>query len=59
MDFDPEVHEQYVSERLQYQRELIAKVALFDELIDMHLDGICTFDEAIDQYKHDCDNLEV
>lgn len=35
----------------------IARVALFDELIDMHQNGVCSFDEAMDQYKLEIDLL--
>lgn len=51
LEFDPTGdHEELALERLQL---LIARVALFDELIDYHLDGQCSFDEAVAQYLHD------
>ena len=36
----------------------VARIALFNELADMHLDGMCTFDEAIAQYKHDLAEMD-
>lgn len=48
-DFDPAQHEQDVEQG--YRR--IARVALFDELIDYYLDGTAPFDDVIEQYKHD------
>lgn len=58
-EFDPAKHDEFVSERLHTLRLHTARVALFDELIDMHLDGMCSFDEAVDQYKHDAADLEA
>lgn len=55
-EFDPDEHETFVSARLAKLRIQAARVALFDELIDYHLDGDCTFDEAVGQYLH---GLEV
>lgn len=55
MEFDPEQHEQDVAE--SYKR--IARVALFDELIDYHLDGTASFDDVIEQYLHDCSLMGV
>lgn len=52
-EFDPDRHEQEVAERYR----LLAKVALFDEMIDYHLDGKCTFDEAVEQYQHDLQDI--
>lgn len=54
-EFNPEVHEAFVSRRLLELRRAAARVAIFDELIDMHHDGMCSFDEAISQYLHDID----
>ena len=51
--------EKWISPRADKAILLIAKVALFDEIIDLHLDGYCTFDEAIDQYKTDLAELEA
>ena len=48
-EFDPAKHERDVDEA--YER--LGKYALFDELIDMHHKGMCSFDEAIAQFKHD------
>lgn len=51
LEFDPTGdHEELALARLQV---MIARVAIFDELIDYHLDGTCTFDQAIEQYLHD------
>lgn len=58
-DFDPEVHEAFVSARLANLRISIARVALFDELIDYHLDGSCTFDEAVSQFLHDANEQGI
>ncbi len=54
-EFNPEAHEQFVSRRLLEVRKQVARVAIFDEMIDYHLDGDCSFDEAIAQYLHDID----
>lgn len=53
MEFNPEAHEEFVSTRLLELRKSAARIAIFDELIDMHQDGMCSFDEAIAQYLHD------
>lgn len=58
-DFDPEAHEAFVSERLARVRTSIARVALFDELIDYHLDGDCTFDQAVSQFLHDAEEQGI
>lgn len=52
-EFDPVSHENFVSRRLVELQKATARVAIFDELIDMHHDGMCSFDEAIAQYLHD------
>lgn len=52
-EFNPEAHEEFVSKRLEKIRRDAARVALFDELIDMHHDGMCSFDEAMSQFHHD------
>lgn len=52
-EFNPEAHEEWVSDRLLALRKNAARVAIFDELIDMHHDGMCTFDEAMAQFHHD------
>lgn len=52
-EFNPEAHEQFVSRRLLELRKAAARVAIFDEMIDYHLAGDCTFDEAVAQYLHD------
>lgn len=54
-EFSPEAHEQFVSRRFLEVQKQAARVAIFDELIDMHHDGMCTFEEAIAQYLHDID----
>lgn len=48
-EFDPVAHERDVSERFAQ----LGKYALFDELIDLHLDGQCTLEEAVSQFEHD------
>jgi len=55
MSFDPERHEEFVSSRLEKLRIQVARVALFDEMIDYHLDGDCSYDEAVTQFLHDAD----
>jgi hypothetical protein len=52
-EFNPEAHEEYVSRRLLEARKQAARMAIFDEMIDYHLDGQCSFDEAVAQYLHD------
>lgn len=52
-EFNPEAHETFVSRRLLEVRKQAARLAIFDEMIDYHLDGDCSFQEAIDQFKHD------
>lgn len=52
-EFDPEQHEQFVSARLTELHKAAARVAIFDEMIDYHLAGDCSFEEAIAQYLHD------
>lgn len=54
-EFNPEAHEQFVSRRLVELRKAAARVAIFDELIDMHHDGMCSFEEAMAQFHHDID----
>lgn len=54
-EFDPVAHEEFVSERLKKVRIQVARVALFDEMIDYHLDGQCSFDEAVSQFLHDAE----
>lgn len=54
-EFNPEAHESFVSRRILEIQKQAARVAIFDELIDMHHDGMCSFDEAIAQYLHDID----
>jgi hypothetical protein len=52
-EFDPAAHEIFVETRLEQLRVQAARMAIFDELIDYAIDGICTFDEAVTQYLHD------
>ncbi len=52
-EFNPEAHEEYVSRRVLELQKQAARVAIFDELIDMHHDGMCSFDEALAQFHHD------
>lgn len=52
-EFNPEAHEEFVSRRLLEVRKSAARLAIFDEMIDYHLDGTCTFEQAIEQYLHD------
>lgn len=52
-EFNPEAHEEWVSDRLKKIRIDAARVALFDEMIDYHLDGDCTFEQAMEQFHHD------
>lgn len=53
MEFNPEAHEEFVSRRLLEVRKSAARLAIFDEMIDYHLDGTCTFEQAVEQYLHD------
>jgi hypothetical protein len=41
------------TEILERYQIRLARIALFDELIDLHHDGQCTFDEAVQQFLHD------
>jgi hypothetical protein len=50
---NPEIDEGFVSKRLIEARKSVARIAIFDEMIDYHLEGMCTFEEAIEQFKHD------
>lgn len=50
--------EKYTSERKRTEYIRLAKIALFDEVIDLHLDGLITFEEAIEQYQEDIAQLE-
>jgi len=52
-EFNPEAHEEFVSRRLLQARQAAARIAIFDEMIDYHLDGTCTFEQAIAQFRHD------
>lgn len=52
-EFDPVAHEARVAARLVELQKAAARVAIFDEMIDYHLAGDCTFDEAVAQYLHD------
>lgn len=54
-EFDPADHERQVRALHDERLLRIARVALFDEMIDYHLDGQCTFDEAIAQFLHDAE----
>lgn len=56
-EFDPIAHERLVRDLHDERLLRIARVALFDEMIDYHLDGQCSFGEAISQYQHDLDRL--
>jgi hypothetical protein len=47
--FDEHAHEAHVAARY----EKLARIAAFDRLVDMALDGSITMDEAIGQYKTD------
>jgi hypothetical protein len=53
MNLTLRVDEGFVSKRLLEARKSVARVAIFDEMIDYHLDGLCTFEEAVEQFKHD------
>ena len=59
MERNPEADHDWRSPRAEAEALLLAKVALFDEMIDFHLDGLCTFEEAVSQYKHDLVDLEA
>lgn len=48
-NFDPDAHEAQVEEGLRR----LAKYALFDEMVDYHLNGECTLAEALAQFEHD------
>lgn len=50
-EFDQAEHDRVIEQG--YRR--IARVALFDELIDMHHQGMCSFDEAVQQFLHDAE----
>lgn len=52
-EFDLVAHEARVAARLVELHKTAARVAIFDEMIDYHLAGDCTFDEAVAQYLHD------
>lgn len=45
------------SETLERYELRLARIALFNELIDYALDGQCSFDEAVNQYLHDASLL--
>lgn len=50
---NPEIDEGFVSKRLVEARKRAARLAIFDEMIYYHLNGDCTFEQAIEQFKHD------
>lgn len=52
-EFDPVQHEEFVSQRVLELQKKAARIAIFDEMIDYHLDGQCSFDEAVTQFRHD------
>lgn len=52
MELDPG-RESFVSERLEKLRISAARVALFDELVDYYLDGVCTLEQSLIQFMHD------
>lgn len=54
-EFDFEAHERRVAERVVELQKKAARVALFDELIDLYHDGLCSFEEAVDQFLHDAE----
>lgn len=54
-EFDPEAHEEFVSARLLAVRKQAARLAIFEEMMDYVDRGMCSFNEAIDQYLHDID----
>lgn len=54
-EFNAVEHELVVA---KYQLRL-ARYALFDEVIDYALDGMCTREEAIAQFVHDDGELEL
>lgn len=59
MERNPEAIHEWRSPRAIAEALLIAKVAIFDEMIDYHLDGMITFEEAIDQYNQDVELLDI
>lgn len=54
-EFNPEAHEVFVSKRLLEVRKQAARLAIFEEMMDYHDRGDCSFKEAIDQYLCDID----
>lgn len=46
----PEAGPEFVSERLTKLRLMAARVALFDTVIDYHLAGHCTYEEAMIEF---------
>ena len=55
-EFDPDAHERLVRDLHDDQKARLGKFALFEEVMVYVDAGMCTFEEAIAQYKHD---LEV
>lgn len=54
-EFDPVAHEEFVRDLHESSYRRIARVALFDEMIDFYHDGQCSFDEAVSQFQHDAE----
>lgn len=51
--FDPAEHECMVRRLHEEHQTKLGKLALFEELMTYVDDGICTFDQAVEQYKRD------
>lgn len=58
-EFDPQQHEEFVSQRLQDLHRGVARVALFEEMMTFVDNGDCTFDQAVEQYLHDAAEAEI
>lgn len=58
-EFDPEAHETFVRSLHDERRATLGKYALFEEVMTYVDKGMCTFDEAITQYKHDLEYGDV
>lgn len=54
-EFNPQKHEEFVSQRLQKIRRDAARTALFEELWSYVDAGQCTHDQAVAQFLHDAD----
>lgn len=53
MEFDPEAHDTFVSERFLLEAQRRSKLEAFDKFIDLALDGVITMEQAIQGFAEE------